>query len=93
MASSEMTVTGEEALEVADALTSTSFRILQLLSKGPFDVSTIAEKLKLSEPYMSEQIQRLEETKLVKVSYKRGQRGIRKICELAVKKITIVIKP
>jgi len=31
--------------------------------------------------------------KLVKVRYEPGRRGIRKICELAVGKIVIVIKP
>ncbi len=88
-----MTVAGEEALKVADALTSTSFRVLQLLSEERLDVSTIAERLGLSEAYMSEQVQLLEELKLIKVGYERGRRGIRKMCEAAVNKITIVIKP
>ena len=86
-------VTGEEALKVADALTSTSFRILRLLSEERLDVSTIAERLELSEAYISEQVRLLEELKLIKVGYERGKRGIRKMCELAVEKITIVIKP
>ncbi len=87
----ELVVKGEDALKVADALTSTSFRILQLLSKERLDVSDIAERLELSEAYMSGQIRLLEELKLIKVSYERGKRGIRKMCELAVKKVTIVI--
>ena len=86
-------VTGEEALKVADALTSTSYRILQLLSEEALDVSTTAERLELSEAYISEQIRLLEELKLIKVSYERGKRGIRKICKSIVRKITIVIKP
>ena len=93
MALGELVVTGEEALKVADALTSTSFRILRLLSEERLDVSTIAERLELSEAYISEQIRLLEELKLIKVGYERGKRGIRKMCELAVEKITIVIKP
>jgi len=93
LALEEMIVAGEEAIKVADALTTSSFRILQLISEERLDVSTIARKLKLSEAYMSEQIHRLEELKLVKVSYEPGKRGIRKICELAVKKIIMVIKP
>ena len=93
MALGELVVTGEEALKVADALTSTSFRMLQLLSEERLDVSTIAERLELSEAYISEQIRLLEELKLIKVGYERGKRGIRKMCELAVEKITIVIKP
>lgn len=91
--SEEMIVTGEEALKVADALTESSFRILQLISEERLDVSTIAKRLNLSEAYISEQIHRLEKLKLVKVSYEPGRRGIRKICELAVKKIVMVIKP
>ena len=93
MASGELVVTGEEALRVADALTSASFRILRLLSKERLDVSRIAERLELSEAYISEQVRILEELKLIKVGYQRGKRGIRKMCELAVKKITIVITP
>jgi len=89
----ELVVRGEDALKVADALTSTSFRMLQLLSKERLDVSDIAERLELSEAYMSGQIRLLEELKLIKVSYERGKRGIRKMCELAVKKVSIVITP
>lgn len=89
----KMVVSGEGALKIADALSSTSLRILQLVSKKRLDVSTIARRLDLSEAYMSEQIRMLEETKLVKVSYEPGKRGIRKLCELAVSRIIIVIKP
>lgn len=89
----EIVVAGEEALRMADALTLASFKILQLISEQPCDVSTIAEKLNFSEPYVSEQIRRLEDLKLVKVRYEPGRRGIRKICELAVNRIVIVIKP
>lgn len=93
MALGELVVTGEDALKVADALTSTSFKMLQLLSKERLDVSTIAERLGLSEAYMSEQVRLLEELKIIEVNYERGKRGIRKMCKLAVKKITIIIKP
>ena len=93
MALEELVVEGQDALEVADALTSTSFRILQLLTNKRLDVSTIAEKLGLSEPYMSDQVRLLEELKIIKVSYEKGKRGIRKLCELAVQKIIIIIKP
>lgn len=89
----ELTVSGSDAVKVADALNSTTYRILQLISEEPFDVSTIAEKLDLSEAYVSEQIRELEDLKLIQVSYGRGKRGIRKICSLAVDRVTIVIKP
>ena len=89
----EIVVSGEAALKVADALTSTSLRILQLVSHKHLDVSTIARKLGLSEAYVSEQIRTLEEAKLIKASYERGKRGIRKLCELALSRVVIVIKP
>ena len=89
----EIVVTGEEALRVADALTSTSLKILQLVSDKRLDISTIAKKLDLSEPYISDQVRTLEDSKLIKVGYERGKRGIRKLCELAVGRIIIVIKP
>lgn len=93
LALGDLIVTGEEALKVADSLTSTSLKILKLVSKEQLDVSTIARKLGLSEAYMSEQVRMLEEAKLVNVSYGRGKRGIRKLCELAFARIIIVIKP
>ena len=91
--SEEIVVSGEDALRVADALNSTSLRLLQLLSNERLDISTMADRLNLSQPYVSEQIRKLQETNLVRVNYESGKRGIRKICELAVKKVTIVIKP
>ena len=93
MSKRELRVSGSEALEVADALNSTTYRILQLISKESFDVSTIAEKLGMSEAYVSEQISNLEDLKLINVSYGPGKRGIRKICTLAVDSVTIIIKP
>jgi len=93
LALGELVVEGEDALKVADALTSTSFKILQLLSKKRLDVSTIAEKLGLSEPYMSDQLRVLEELKIITASYEKGKRGVRKLCALVVDKITIVISP
>ena len=89
--SEEIVTSGEDALKVADALNSTSLRILQLLSRERLDISTIAERLRLSQPYVSEQVRKLQETSLVRVNYESGKRGIRKICELAVKKIIIEI--
>ena len=91
--SEEIVVSGDNALQVADALNSTSLRVLQLLSKERLDISTIAKRLELSQPYVSELIRKLQETNLVRVSYESGKRGIRKICELAVRKIIIEIHP
>lgn len=91
MSANELTVTGSNALGVAEALTATTMKILQLLSKERLDISTIGIRLDLSEAYISEQIRVLEELCLVNVSYERGKRGIRKVCETAITKITILI--
>ena len=88
----ELVVAGDEALKVAEALTATTLRILRLLSDERLDVSTIAIRLGLSEAYISEQIRLLEDLKMIKVSYERGKRAIRKVCQSAVRKVTIVIK-
>ncbi len=92
MPSNELTLKGKEALKVAQALSSeANLKILQLLSKEKLDVSTIAESLKLSEPYISEEIKKLEKLQLVKVSYAPGKRGVKKICELAINRVTFII--
>jgi predicted transcriptional regulator len=90
----ELTLTGKEALKVAQALSSeAAFKILQLISEEQLDISTIARRLELSEAYVSEEVNMLNKLGLVNVSYAPGKRGIRKICQLAVGKITIAIKP
>lgn len=82
-----------ETLRVAHALSSeTCAKILQLISKKKLDVSTIAKRLKLSESYISKEIHLLEDLKIVKACYAPGKRGIRKMCELAVEKVIILIK-
>jgi predicted transcriptional regulator len=91
-AKKEIVVSGEKALRVAEALTSTTMRMLQLLWKEPLDVSTIGKRLGLSEAYISEQVKLLEELKLLDVTYARGKRGIRKICSPAVEQVTLLIK-
>ncbi len=87
-----LVVSGEDALNVAEALTATTMRMLQLLWQEPLDVSTIGRRLNLSEAYISEQVKHLEELKLLKVSYAKGKRGIRKVCSPAVEKVTLLIK-
>ena len=82
---------GEEAQKMADALTSTTYRILQLLSKEQLDISTTASKLGLSEAYVSGLVSVLEKLGLIKVNYMPGKKGIRKVCQLQVSKITLVI--
>jgi predicted transcriptional regulator len=88
----ERIASGEEALKIAEAINSTTMRMLQVLASERLDVTTISKRLNLSEAYISEQVRVLEDLKLINVSYERGKRGIRKICESAVEKVTLVIK-
>ncbi len=88
----EIVVSGDDALRVAEALTATTMKMLQLLWKEPLDVSTIGKKLGLSQAYTSEQVKLLEELKLLNVNYAKGKRGIRKICSPAVEQVTLIIK-
>ncbi len=88
----EIIVSGEEALKVAEALTATTMKMLQLLWDEPLDVSTIGRRLGLSQAYISEQVKLLEELKLLNVTYKKGKRGIRKICSTSIEQVTLVIK-
>jgi len=84
--------TGKDALELVKGLSSiTNFKILQLLSKENLDVSSIAKRMKLSEAHISGEISRLENLHLVKIIYAPGKRGIRKVCMLAAKQISIII--
>ena len=94
MQSKDLTLTGEKALKVIQTLSSeAAFRILQLISDEQLDISTIARRLGLSEAYVSEEVSLLNKSGLINVSFAPGKRGIRKICQLAVGKITIVITP
>ena len=86
-------VSGEDAVNVADALTATTMKMLQLLWDEPLDVSTIGKKLKLSQAYISEQVKLLESLGLLNVVYVPGKRGIRKVCSPAVETVTLLIKP
>jgi predicted transcriptional regulator len=88
----DMIVSGAEAVKVADALTATTMKMLQLLSKEALDVSTIGKQLGLSQAYISEQVKLLEELGLLEVSYARGKRGIRKICSTRVERVTLLVK-
>jgi predicted transcriptional regulator len=89
----DMVVSGEEAVKVADALTATTMKMLQLLWDEPLDVSTIGKKLGLSQAYISEQVKLLESLGLLNVAYVTGKRGVRKVCSPAVEQVTLLIKP
>lgn len=70
----------------------TCIKILSLLSKRSLDISTLAERLNLTEPTVSVDVQELQNLGLVTVSYAKGKRGIRKICRLAVDRICIKLR-
>jgi len=92
LSTKERVVSGNEALKIAEAINSTTMRMLQVLGSECMDVTTISKRLNLSESYISEQVRVLEDLKLINVRYEPGKRGIRKICESAVEKVTLVIK-
>jgi predicted transcriptional regulator len=91
-AKKDLIVSGEQAVKVADALTATTMKMMQLLSKEPLDVSTIGKKLGLSQAYISEQVKLLDGLGLLDVSYARGKRGIRKICSTSIEQVTLLVK-
>ena len=85
----EIVVSGDKALQVADALNATTLKILKLIRKEPLSVTAIANKLGLSEAYLSHEIQTLENLKIISTRYAKGARGVSKISESALEKITI----
>ena len=90
--SDQLEVSGDEIGPVAAALANeTCLKILVLLSKRSLDVSTLANKLGLTEPTVSVDVQELQNLALV-VAYAKGRRGIRKICRLAKDRICIKLR-
>ena len=87
----EIVVSGDYALKVADALNETTLKILQILHKERLAVSKVANRVDLSEAYISGQLRALENLNLINVSYARGTRGVRKLCKSSVDKITILL--
>lgn len=87
---SELTLSGRKALQVIKALSKTaSFRIVSILRKRSLDVSALSKELNLSQPYVSQCVKDLHSLGLIEVNYKPGKKGIRKICEGKISKITI----
>ncbi len=71
----------------------TRTKILEVLQEGPADLDTISEAIGQSKANVSSQIRQLESVNIVKATYVPGNRGIRKIIELKVKKIVFLLKP
>jgi predicted transcriptional regulator len=87
----EIVVQGEKALEVVDALNSTTLKILKSARTKPINVTALSKDQKLSEAYISEMVRMLEDQKLVNITYEKGTRGIRKISTSNLEKITIIL--
>ena len=88
----EIVVEGEKALEIVDALNSTTLKILKSARNKPISVTALSKDLQLSEAYISEMVRMLEDLKLISINYERGERGIRKISTSDLEKITILLK-
>ncbi|AFZ71191.1 putative transcriptional regulator [Caldisphaera lagunensis DSM 15908] len=88
-------VIGPKAIaKVSSALASdTRAKILSILQKGPADLEDLANLVNQSKANVSSQIRRLEEVDIVRSKYSPGQRGIKKIVELMVNKMVMVISP
>ena len=88
---SEIAISGDDVSRLAKALASpTRWEIMKLLQRRSIDVSRIAVTLSQTEANISAQIKILEEAGLVKARYEPGVHGVRKICEPAVDKVTIL---
>jgi predicted transcriptional regulator len=89
----ELNLAETEAQRIIKALSSqTNLKIIQLLSQEKLDISTIATRLKLSEPSISEGVKQLENLQLIKTNYAAGKRGIRKVCELTIEKLILTFR-
>ncbi|MCE4610925.1 MAG: helix-turn-helix domain-containing protein [Desulfurococcales archaeon] len=80
--------------KVAKALASeTRTRIIDLLRHGPQGLDNIADEVNQSKANISGQIRKLEEIGVVAPIYQPGERGIKKLVELKVKAIVLVLDP
>ena len=88
-------VVGAKAIaKVSSALASESrAKILTILKGGPAALEDIAAQVNQSKANVSSQIRKLEEAGIVRSHYVPGQRGIKKVVELTVNKIVMMISP
>lgn len=89
----ELEVSGNSIGRMAGALANeTCLRILGLVSKRGFAVTRIADRLGLDESTVSIDIQELVALGLIEVTYRKGMRGIRKICMLSKDRVCFRLK-
>lgn len=76
--------------EIAKAISSpTRIMILKLLNAHPMDVSELAKELNQTEANISAQIKILDKAGLITSHYQPGDHGVRKICEVVFRRVTI----
>lgn len=87
-------ISGSEAILYLSALASENrLAIMELLGDKILNVQQISDELGLSQPTITNHIQRLEEAGLIATNFKRGQRGTQKACSSLYDEITLVITP
>lgn len=78
------------SLPILEALASESrLRIINLLSKGEFNIKQIAEKLYLSSGIVTRHVKQLEQAGLIETQLMSTQSGNHKICRLAIDELYI----
>ncbi len=79
---------------VSKALASeTRARIIEVLSRGRADLDTLSREIGQSKANVSSQVRALEEAGIVRPIYTPGNRGIKKVIELNVRKIVMYLAP
>lgn len=87
-------ISGSEALVYLAALASENrLAIMELLGDKILNIQQISDELNLSQPTITNHVQRLEEAGLIATNFKRGQRGTQKACSSLFDEITLVITP
>jgi predicted transcriptional regulator len=85
-------ITGSEALVYLAALASEKrLAILALLGNKILNVQQLSDELGLSQPTVTNHIQRLEAAGLIATNFKRGQRGTQKACSSLFDSIELVL--
>lgn len=87
-------ISGSEALAYLSALASENrLTIMELLGDKILNVQQISDELNISQPTVTNHVQRLEDAGLIATNFKRGQRGTQKACSSLYDEIVLVITP
>ncbi len=78
-----ITLDTEDLKKFAKAInTETRRKILQVLIRGPMDISKLTQELDLSQANISAQIKILQDTGIISCQFTPGDHGTRKVCRL-----------